>query len=403
MKGKRKLFVGILAFMLIGILWSFPTLAYTAATPTGLQQNDSSENSVKFSWNFGGLNKTYQYRISTDNKTWRSPVDNSTVCFVTVRGLGAGSLYYVQVRAYENSSVSTTGYSAWSPSLAVITAPEGVPAARVKQTGASNRSVTLSWQAVSGATDYDIYYGVGMNQTVAATTKKTSVVLNGLEPGERHVYEIVPKKSIDGYTATANRIRFDTTFYAKTTSDRQCVNIYGVYPTINKFGVKWTTPNTCDGYEVLLYNYSGKLVSRKVLSHLYDNECFNNIKYTSFYVVKVRSFVNTASGRMYGKAASVTFANQIKPSVKTSGKGIKIRWSKVKGATNYTVYVAASKKGKYKKAATTKSTSCTIKKYGKKSLRKGKTYYFYVVSNRKVKGKTYKSSTPDRYPATVKK
>ena len=194
MKGKRKLFVGILAFMLIGILWSFPTLAYTAATPTGLQQNDSSENSVKFSWNFGGLNKTYQYRISTDNKTWRSPVDNSTVCFVTVRGLGAGSLYYVQVRAYENSSVSTTGYSAWSPSLAVITAPEGVPAARVKQTGASNRSVTLSWQAVSGATDYDIYYGVGMNQTVAATTKKTSVVLNGLEPGERHAYEIVPKK-----------------------------------------------------------------------------------------------------------------------------------------------------------------------------------------------------------------
>ena len=63
--------------------------------------------------------------------------------------------------------------------------------------------------------------------------------------------------------------------------------------------------------------------------------------------------------------------------VKQSGKTTaKITWSKVEGATKYTVYRATSKNGKYKKIGTSKTTS-----YKDKNLKKGKKYYYKVVAN----------------------
>ncbi len=58
---------------------------------------------------------------------------------------------------------------------------------------------------------------------------------------------------------------------------------------------------------------------------------------------------------------------------------VKVVWKKTKNAKQYQVYRATSKKGKYKKVATTKSLS-----YTNKSLTTGKTYYYKV---RAVNGK----------------
>ena len=65
--------------------------------------------------------------------------------------------------------------------------------------------------------------------------------------------------------------------------------------------------------------------------------------------------------------------------VKASVSGVanaKIKWSSVEGAKKYTIYRATSKKGKYKKVGTSKSTS-----FKNKDLTRGKTYYFKVVAN----------------------
>ena len=70
-----------------------------------------------------------------------------------------------------------------------------------------------------------------------------------------------------------------------------------------------------------------------------------------------------------------------------ASKAIKVSWKKIEGVTNYEVYRATSKTGKYTKLVTTTSTSYTAK-----SLTSGKTYYF------KVRGyKTYKSGTDIQY------
>lgn len=61
---------------------------------------------------------------------------------------------------------------------------------------------------------------------------------------------------------------------------------------------------------------------------------------------------------------------------KSGSKNIKVSWSKVDGASKYTVYRATSKNGSYKKIGTTTSGSYTDKK-----ATLGKTYYYKVVAN----------------------
>jgi len=71
--------------------------------------------------------------------------------------------------------------------------------------------------------------------------------------------------------------------------------------------------------------------------------------------------------------------------VSRKSKKATIKWNKVSGANGYEVFMATSKKGKYKKIKTIKKGS--IKKFTKKKLKKNKKYYFKVRAYKNVNGK----------------
>lgn len=96
------------------------------------------------------------------------------------------------------------------------------------------------------------------------------------------------------------------------------------------------------------------------------------------------------------KAATLPSAPSIK--VTAGKKKADVKWGKVNGATNYTVYYSTSKNSGYKKAGTTSGKSYTVKK-----LKPGKTYYFKVVANKKVGSKTYTSAYSKIVSAKIKK
>jgi fibronectin type 3 domain-containing protein len=79
------------------------------------------------------------------------------------------------------------------------------------------------------------------------------------------------------------------------------------------------------------------------------------------------------------------------------------KWDTVKGATSYTIYLSTKQKSGYKKVGTTKKTSFTLKKYGKSALKKNKTYYVYVVANKKVGKTTYTSDATYCYQFKLSK
>ncbi len=79
----------------------------------------------------------------------------------------------------------------------------------------------------------------------------------------------------------------------------------------------------------------------------------------------------------------------------------KITWKKQGYVTGYKVYMKTSKGGKWKKVATLKGSGSTS--YTKKSLKKGKTYYFRVRAYKTVEGKTYHGAYSKTDAAKTKK
>lgn len=114
------------------------------------------------------------------------------------------------------------------------------------------------------------------------------------------------------------------------------------------------------------------------------------LKNHNFYKVRVRAYsLNSKNEKIYGVWSSWKYVSP-QPDVTKKQKvkkGIKIKWDKINGADNYVVYVSTKKDSGYKKFQTTGKNSTTITKYGKNKLKSGKTYYFYVVAQKKVDNK----------------
>lgn len=77
-----------------------------------------------------------------------------------------------------------------------------------------------------------------------------------------------------------------------------------------------------------------------------------------------------------------------------------MKWKKVSGACGYQVYVSTKSNGGFKKvrSLSSKKSSYTITKCGKKKLKKGKTYYVQLryqtkVGKKKVSSKIVSSAT----------
>ena len=87
------------------------------------------------------------------------------------------------------------------------------------------------------------------------------------------------------------------------------------------------------------------------------------------------------------KACTAPKATSITKLASKKSKQAVINWKKIKGASSYEVYRSTSKKGKYKKIASTKKTSYTDKK-----ATGGKTYYYKIRVCKKANNKNYYSS-----------
>ena len=78
---------------------------------------------------------------------------------------------------------------------------------------ATNVSVTptLSWDAVSGATGYKVFYGTDSNtSTAVAETASTSVILPTLQNGTQYYWKVVPTNARGDATGCGNAISFTT-------------------------------------------------------------------------------------------------------------------------------------------------------------------------------------------------
>lgn len=159
--------------------------------------------------------------------------------------------------------------------------------------------------------------------------------------------------------------------------------------------LKWKKVSGASGYMIYRKNPStGKSKLVKTVSSKTVSYKATKLKSATKYTYTIYAYKLSGKTKIKGSGTAYTFVTKPGAVKKTKAVSKKaktcvVSWKKTKGADGYEVYMATSKKGKYKKIGQTKKLTLT-----KKKLKKGKTCYFKVRAYKTYKGKkTYGAYT----------
>ena len=128
----------------------------------------------------------YEVYYSTNNSIPTIPAQTVSTTTVTISGLANGTTYYVWVRGK-----NTTG--AGSASTVVNGNPLGTPGAPT--VSPAYKQLLVTWTAVPGADEYEVYYGTGTPTTLVTTTTGTTATIAGLNNGTTYYVRLRAKNT----------------------------------------------------------------------------------------------------------------------------------------------------------------------------------------------------------------
>ncbi len=258
------------------------------------------------------------------------------------------------------------------------------------KTSLKSNGINISWKKSSIDIDgYEIERKTSTNKkyTILATLDKSKTSYLDTTPatsGKTYYYRVRSYKIVNGVK-----------IYSNYSNVSEIVFVQGVTYTLtsgnDKTYLKWNKVNGADSYQIYRStSKNGEYVRIKT------QKGENKISYTdkkvkkhTTYYYKIRAYVNTPSGKVYGKFTDIKTKTPLAQTklkkAKYTGKTIKLSWNKVNNIKGYRIYRATSENGKYKKIATTsaKKTSYTDKK-----LSQGKVYFYRVRAYKNKKNKT---------------
>ncbi len=396
---KKKLSLLFLTFIFT-MLFSATAMAAPDKV-VNIRQTEAYQRYATIEWDAAANSQVgayYNIQVSSDQVNWKDATSYSSSLKYTLYSLNPGLTYYVRVRCWD-----TTGTGEFSDVFEVVTAPEHVT--NLKQTKATESTITLSWTKSAGATGYQVCKWVNDKEVVLGTTSKTTFTVKNLNNKKEITYPIYVKARKKGANFTA-------VHYSKYYSSYAFISHYNLvlqpkkpakpvvstyYHNTDEIYIRSVSIPYGEEYQYEAYNSNGKKIFSDTTTY---SVYIKKITAKQFYKIRVRAKTYVNGKALYSKWSDYNYvSNCIKLSLKRSGSNIKINWEKCKGATSYTVYASTVIDMKYKKVATLgkNSSSYTLKKFNGKSLSKNKTYYIYVVANKKVGNTTYKSGATYAY------
>ncbi|WP_026526212.1 fibronectin type III domain-containing protein [Butyrivibrio sp. VCD2006] len=278
--------------------------------------------------------------------------------------------------------------------------------AEIKQTKATDNSITITWNDKTKAGYYLGYSDLedSAQATEAARTMALSKMkslryakkytFSKITPGTRYVVAIAFKDSTGKFDTTTAEVR---TLPQAVTG----LNQEKWYRELKSCRVRWDKQAAAQGYDYKFMDMKGNVIEQGSTT---DTSFVGKVVNNKIYTASVKAY-NVIGGVRYDSVWSEPAYLITQPArkksqfvnfdlnAKVSGGKMKISWEKVKGLDGYKVYVATKKNGSFVEAAKVKGSknSCTIKKIGNKKLKKGKTYYVYVQGYKVAGGKTYTS------------
>ena len=349
--------------------------------PTNIATKEVTDTSFTVEWTPSTSDNVVKYVIYD----WESGdvLYEGEECVATISNLTPDTHYSLGVKAVDDRGNESAGLPFGMLTLPEKLAPEAVSVLRADDT--NYKTITLVWEAVEGATSYDVYrksYKEDATFELEATVEETTYASTGVMTGKEYAFYVVAKNEV-GEAQPSGIVSAATSLQGEVTLAMEQVST-------SKFHLSWNKIDGATRYIVYRKRNDDKM--KKVLTLGGDVFEYTTAEMPNGdYQFQVKAGRYDSTDRVMTKASNKVSGSveALKPSVTaTAGtKSAKISWKKMEGVTHYQVYRATSSGGKYTKLVTTKELSYTAK-----SLSAGKKYYF------KVRGyKTYKSGTDIKY------
>lgn len=284
---------------------SIMTLPQSLSVPSNIIKT-ATENSVTLSWD--AVPEATSYDILFNGRVY-----NVTENTKTFTGLSSNTSYTYQVRS--NSADGSSGYS---EAKTIKTAP-------VRPTSFSGTStkdsVTISWNAVSGAESYDVLID-GKTYRVNGT----STTITGLKPGTSYTYQ-VRSNNADGSST------YGAVNTIATMADLAVPTDISATATSSSITISWSAVPGATGYDV---RFNGNVYNVTETSM-----AFTGMSYNVSCTYSVRAKNESGVGE-YSETRTIKTLPK-PPAMPTNAKAsatsytVTVSWTAVTGATSYEV------------------------------------------------------------------
>lgn len=194
-------------------------------------------DSVKLSWTKTKNATSYKLYKSTDNKNWKKVATTKDTSY-TVKKLTPGAKYYFRLIA-----ISGNKKSPYSKTVTAVPKPEKVGYLKIKFK--SNTKASVSWDKVTGATGYELFYSTSLDfkkNLKKVTVKggdKTSYTIKGMKNGKTYYVKVravttVGKKTVVGICSPVSQLVTKTkTSYLYENGTKYSVDENGIKRIVN--------------------------------------------------------------------------------------------------------------------------------------------------------------------------
>lgn len=330
------------------------SFSLTAATP-------ASATSINLSWESATGAATYDLRYGTATGVYLGTVTNVTSPY-SLTSLTAGTTYFISIQAKNAVGLGTIVNSNEMNAKTATGAPTGLAA--VSSTG----NVSLTWNAVSGATNYNVYRSTtttGPYTQIASAVTAAAYSDSTVANGTTYFYVV---RSFNGYESD-NSSEVSVRPIASFTLASATVS------STSAASISWDPAAGAATYDVRIGTSSGNYTT--TYTNVTSPYSLSGLTAATTYFVRIRANNTVGSG-------SSTTSNEVSfttttaaPSTLTASAAtgqVSLSWTAVTGAASYRVYRSTTSGTGYTQIA----SGVAVTNYSDTTVTNG-TQYYYVV------------------------
>jgi hypothetical protein len=311
----------------------------------------SGNEQLTVSWSMVGGADQYDVYYNTSSSIPANPSQTVSTNYVSISGLTNGTMYYVWVKGKNANGTSNT-------SATVSGVPMATPTSLTVSAG--NEQITVSWTAVQGANNYEVYYGTTTTipDSYAFTVTELNKTITSLSNGTTYNFWV---KAVN-----AN----GTSGASPMTSGKPIGNMGVVTLTTGESGqlvLNWSMVGGADQYDVY-YNTNNSIPTNPSQTVSTNTATIGSLTNGTIYYMWVKgknaNGTGNASNAVNGKPLGTPGA----PTVIGDDGQLLVTWTAVLGADEYEVYYGIN-------TPTTLATTATGITATINGLTNGITYY----------------------------